>query len=195
MKSPILFLFLAIAFSSSAFAQSTSRTNLAFQPGSSENSGVAALGRGRIVSDGHDLHSPFSSAAGNLERKVFSLLNDVRRTKGLEVLEWNDDVAAVARLHSQNMADENFFSHRGSDGSMVDDRADRLGLGAWRVIGENIAYMRGYDDPATLAVEKWMESTAHRNNLLGPNWKQSAVGISITKDGTYYMTQVFLLRK
>jgi uncharacterized protein YkwD len=63
------------------------------------------------------------------------------------------------------------------------------------MIGENIAYMRGYDDPATLAIEKWMESTAHRKNLLGSNWKESAVGVAITADGTYYMTQVFLLRK
>ena len=111
------------------------------------------------------------------------------------VRQWNDDVATLARLHSHNMADGRFFSHRGSDGSMVDDRADRLGLGAWRLIGENIAYMRGYEDPAALAVEKWMESTAHRKNLLGPNWKESAVGVAITEDGTYYMTQVFLLRK
>ena len=78
---------------------------------------------------------------------------------------------------------------------MVDERADRLGLGAWRSIGENIAYMRGFDDPAALAVEKWLESAAHRKNLLGPNWKESAVGVAVTEDGTYYMTEVFLLRK
>jgi uncharacterized protein YkwD len=123
------------------------------------------------------------------------MLNTVRRGQGLPELEWNDDVAAVARIHSQNMAKDKFFSHRGSDGSMVDDRADRVGLGSWRTIGENIAYMRGYDDPAALAVQKWMESTAHRKNLLGPNWKESAVGVAITPDGTYYLTQVFLLRK
>jgi len=78
---------------------------------------------------------------------------------------------------------------------MVDDRADRLGLGAWRSIGENIAYMRGFEDPAGLAVAKWLESTAHRKNLLGENWKESAVGVAVTSDGTYYMTEVFLLRK
>jgi uncharacterized protein YkwD len=93
------------------------------------------------------------------------------------------------------MANRKFFSHRGSDGSMVDERADRLGLGTWKSIGENIAYMRGYEDPASLAVAKWLESTAHRKNLLGPNWKESAVGVAITEDGTYYMTEVFLLRK
>jgi uncharacterized protein YkwD len=161
----------------------------------SDRSGLDGSSRNRLVEDSAGVRTPSSVTAGDLERKVFGLLNTVRRSQGLEALEWNDDVAAVARLHSQNMADDKFFSHRGSDGSMVDDRADRLGLGAWRTIGENIAYMRGYDDPAALAVEKWMESTAHRKNLLGPNWKESAVGVAITKDGTYYLTQVFLLRK
>jgi uncharacterized protein YkwD len=195
MKSPFFFLVLAIAFSSAAFAQSQTQINFATGPGLSGSSTLAGMSHDRVVEDNPGVRSPASTAADDIERKVFSLLNAQRRSQGLEPLAWSDDVAAVARMHSQNMADQKFFSHRGTDGSMVDDRADRVGLGPWRVIGENIAYMRGYEDPASLAVEKWMESTAHRKNLLGPNWKESAVGVAITKDGTYYMTQVFLLRK
>lgn len=195
MKSPVLFLLLATALSSAAFAQRETSINFDLRPGLSENSSLSGLEKPRAAEDSSGVRSPLSSAAGDLERRVFGLLNAERRAQGLEALEWSDDVAAVARLHSSNMADEKFFSHRGPDGSMVDDRADRLGLGSWRVIGENIAYMRGFDDPAALAVQKWMESTAHRKNLLGTNWKESAVGVAITKDGTYYLTQVFLLRK
>lgn len=194
MRSPFLFLLLALTFYSSAVAQGDVNIHLDLRAGLSENSTPLASSRNRPTGT-DDARSLSSSAASNLERKVFDMLNAVRRGQGLLELEWNDDVAAVARIHSQNMAKDKFFSHRGSDGSMVDDRADRVGLGSWRTIGENIAYMRGYDDPAALAVEKWMESTAHRKNLLGPNWKESAVGVAITPDGTYYLTQVFLLRK
>jgi uncharacterized protein YkwD len=195
MKSPF-FLLLLLTITTASFAQGNKTLKFDLRPGQSEPSAaVAGVTRTRVADGSSIYREPASSAAGDLERRVFKLLNDVRREQGLQDLEWSDDVAAVARVHSLNMADEKFFSHRGSDGSMVDDRADRLGLGSWRVIGENIAYMRGYDDPAALAVEKWMESTAHRKNLLGPNWKESAVGVAITKDGTYYMTQVFLLRK
>jgi len=190
MRSP-LFLLLTLVFSSVIAAQGQARIAFDLRPGLSENASLAEITRSRVVADGRSS----ASAAANLERKVFDVLNAVRRNQGLQDLQWNDDVAAVARMHSQNMASEKFFGHRGSDGSMVDDRADRVGLGSWRTIGENIAYMRGYDDPAALAVEKWMESTAHRTNLLGPNWKESAVGVAITSDGTYYLTQVFLLRK
>lgn len=187
MKSLFLISFTILSFSVVAFPQGETRLALGLRA----DAGSAV----RALTSAADIRVPSSAEAAALERKVFALLNDQRRAQGLTELEWNDDVAAVARMHSQNMAEEKFFSHRGSDGSMVDTRADRVGLGEWRTIGENIAYMRGYDDPAALAVEKWMESTAHRKNLLGPNWKESAVGVAITSDGTCYMTQVFLLRK
>ena len=194
MRSPVLLLLLLTVLCSAAVAQGDRQIKLDLRPGMSENSNLAGLTRYRTAEDSN-LRVPASPAAADLERRVFKLLNAERVSQGLEVLDWSDDIAAVARLHSQNMAEGKFFSHRGSDGSMVDDRADRMGLGSWRVIGENIAYMRGYDDPAALALEKWLESTAHRKNLLGPNWKESAVGVAITSDGTYYLTQVFLLRK
>lgn len=195
MRSPICFLLLAFTFCLPVLAQSEAGFGVNLGPGLKKSAGVAGVARSRVVTETPDVRVPESSEAGKLERKIFEMLNGERRAQGLGDLEWNDQVAAVARLHSYNMAQEKFFSHRGSDGSMVDDRADRLGLGQWRTIGENIAYMRGYDDPASLAVEKWMESTAHRKNLLASTWRESAVGVAITADGTYYLTQVFLLRK
>lgn len=194
MRSPFLSLLVTLILSSATLAQRDA-ISLDLRPGISGNVPIARFASSNSAGDRDNVRNPESAAAAKLERKIFSMLNSVRRAEGLSELEWSDDVAAVARLHSQNMAEAKFFSHRGTDGSMVDDRADKIGLGAWRTIGENIAYMRGYDDPAGLAVEKWMESTAHRKNLLGPNWQQSAVGVAITPDGTYYMTQVFLLRK
>ncbi|HEY0657158.1 MAG TPA: CAP domain-containing protein, partial [Pyrinomonadaceae bacterium] len=44
-----------------------------------------------------------------LEREAFNLINEKRREKGLEPLEWNEQVAKVARLHSQDMAKNKFF--------------------------------------------------------------------------------------
>jgi uncharacterized protein YkwD len=92
------------------------------------------------------------------------------------------------------MADSNNFSHRGSDGSMVDDRADKLGINNWSAIGENIAYLRGFDDVAASAIEKWLESPSHKKNLLDKRWKETGIGVVVLPDGTYYLTQVFLLR-
>ncbi len=77
---------------------------------------------------------------------------------------------------------------------MVDDRADRSGLGLWQAIGENIAFNRGYANPVEFAIERWMMSPKHRDNILNKEWSETAVGIAIAADGSYYFTQVFLLR-
>jgi uncharacterized protein YkwD len=129
------------------------------------------------------------------ERTAFDLINDVRRENGLQPLVWNDEIAAISRVHSQNMAEYSFFSHKGLDSKMVSDRADELGSRQWRAIGENIAFNRGFQDPISKAVDLWLDSPSHRRNLLDPNWKESAVGIAVAGDGSYYLTQVFWVRK
>jgi len=131
----------------------------------------------------------------SVERAAFDLINQKRAQNGLKALTWSEDLAAVARLHSRNMAELSFFSHRGLDSKMVSDRADDLNVGRWRSIGENIAFMRGDGDPASRAVDLWLGSQAHRHNLLDDGWKESAIGVAVAEDGAYYFTQVFLVRK
>lgn len=130
-----------------------------------------------------------------LERKAFEITNQKRKENGLPPIVWSEDMAKVARLHSESMARYKYFSHAGLDGSMVNDRADSLGFSNWRAIGENIAYNRGYENPVEFACQRWMQSQSHRENILNPRWKEAGIGVAITEEGTYYFTQVFLLKK
>ncbi len=127
-----------------------------------------------------------------LEKNALRLINDERAKQGLPALAWNDKLAQVARLHSENMAHYKFFNHRGLDGLMVNERADNLNI-EWRAIGENIAYNRGYDDPVGFTVKRWMGSPSHKENIMDKRWKETGIGVIVTPDGTYYLTQVFLL--
>jgi uncharacterized protein YkwD len=136
-----------------------------------------------------------AATVADLEKKAFQLINQKRAEIGLGPLVWNETVAKIARLHSENMAQFKFFSHTGRDGSTVSDRADSLGISRWRAIAENIAFNRGYEKPVESAVERWMQSTGHRENLLNGGWQESGLGIAVTEDGAYYFTQVFLSRK
>ena len=138
---------------------------------------------------------PKALQIADLEKITFALINQKRAEMGLEPLAWSDEVAKIARLHSENMVKYNFFSHRGMDGKSVDGRADSLGITRWTSMGENIAYNRGFSDPCETAVEKWLLSPGHRNNLLNTRWRESAVGVAVTADGTYFFTQVFLKRR
>ncbi len=133
-----------------------------------------------------------ASAIRGMEREAFNLINRQRAEAGLGSLKWSDKVADVARLHSNNMAEFNFFSHKGLDGLMVDDRAEQLKMGEWNAIGENIAFLKGFPNPVEVAVDKWLHSAAHKQNLLDPTWSETAIGLAISPDGKYYFTQVFI---
>lgn len=130
-----------------------------------------------------------------VEQIAFKIVNEKRIENGLKPLTWSNDVAKVAREHSDDMAEFQFFDHRGLDNKLVSDRADRNGISKWRSIGENIAYNRGFNDPIAKTVQLWLDSPSHRRNMLSEDWKESAIGVAVAEDGAYYFTQVFLARK
>lgn len=135
-----------------------------------------------------------SSGTLDLERRVFALVNERRAEAGLPALAWSNDAAKIARMHSENMANLKFFSHTGQDGKKVSDRANAAGLKDWHQIGENIAFNRGFKSPLESAVQSWMNSAGHRENILKTFWQDSGIGVAVTADGTYYFTQVFLAK-
>ncbi len=197
MTNKICFLLILLVSAHSAFSQNNAsdKRPQAYLIGSGNTRPATSRPRFTTVA-AIDTKPIFKSERDySLEREVFNLINKQRVQMGLTNLEWNDDVARMARLHSENMANFKFFSHTDLKGLMVNDRADECGIKRWRAIGENIAYNRGYDDPAASAVEKWMQSPGHRENLLSNRWKESGIGVAVTNDGTYYFTEVFLVRK
>jgi uncharacterized protein YkwD len=191
-RKAILFVGLIAAFAAIASAQSNN-----FQEQAVRNSlGTTELSRPRIVEEkAAAVKASIVVNTASIERIAFDLINQKRVENGFRQLEWSDEVARIARQHSQDMAEFKYFGHRGLDDSMVSDRADRSGLKKWRAIGENIAFNRGYKDPVEVAVKLWLESPSHRQNLLKSDWGESAVGIAVAADGSYYFTQVFLTRK
>jgi uncharacterized protein YkwD len=132
--------------------------------------------------------------ATSLERRAFDLVNRERASRGEEPLAWDDELARMARQHSDNMARENFFSHTDATGRNTAARAAACGVCGWRALGENIAYNQGYDDPVAFAVERWMESSKHRDNILRATYTHAGIGITKTADGSVYLTQVFVTR-
>lgn len=130
-----------------------------------------------------------------LEKEAFDLINLKRMERGLPSLAWNQSLSNLARKHSENMALFGFFSHTGVNGRLVDERAADKGINYWNAIGENIAFNQGIENPTSFAVERWMMSEGHKRNLLDGMWKESGLGIAVTKDGKYFFTQIFIVRK
>jgi uncharacterized protein YkwD len=137
--------------------------------------------------------SPGLAEATVIERRAFDQTNLARVENKLPPLTWDAELCRIARAHSERMARLGFLSHETPEGLQLKDRAHKDGI-HFRVIGENIAYNKGYDDPGGFAVERWMISPGHRANILYVGFQASAIGSYVSADGSTYLTQVFIAR-
>jgi uncharacterized protein YkwD len=64
--------------------------------------------------------------------------------------------------HARAMANRDFFSHNGPDGSTMGQRVTQTGY-IWGLVAENIA--AGQQNPME-AIRTWMDSPGHRRNIL-----------------------------
>ncbi len=133
-----------------------------------------------------------SKNADDDEHQIFDLVNAQRRKGGLNDLNWDDNLARMARAHSKKMAKENFFAHADLDGKTVVNRAKDSRIKNWHKIGENLFYYEGNYNFDALAVKSWMKSPTHRQNILDSDWTATGIGIAESRDGRIYITQVFV---
>ena len=129
-----------------------------------------------------------------IERRAFEQTNLVRVQNGLPPFVWDANVCRMARTHSESMSRQGFFAHVTPEGLRLRERARAAGILQYAVLGENIAYNQGYEDPGALAVEKWMQSSKHRANILSPEFRAMAIGSFVAPDGSVYLTQTFITR-
>lgn len=141
------------------------------------------------------------------EREILQRTNDIRDTRGLSTLSWSDYLHQQALKHSRDMAENDYYSHAGPNGESPESRlraiSDRCGGPSSENIhrGELFVNMRIYgssevvymDDPeaiARYAVQGWMNSEGHRENMLNRAWKSAGVGV-YASDGMVFMTILF----
>lgn len=136
---------------------------------------------------------PATTRARRTARMVHRLVNQERERAGLAPLDWNARLAAVAEYHSEDMDEREYFSHTGPDGERLSDRYRRFGVNCSG--GENI-YSRtaaAGETPETVseaAVESWMDSPGHRENVLHRRYSEEGIGVAFD-GGTAYVTQDF----
>lgn len=131
------------------------------------------------------------SPAGNssYEATLIGLINDARQAQGLPPLSQQSQLTAAARVHSNDMACNDFISHTGSDGSRPADRVTAQGY-SYSWVGENI--FAGSSSPQT-AFEWWMNSDPHRDNILHSSYTEIGIGYSYLEGSRYrsHYTAVF----
>lgn len=153
---------------------------------------------------------------GELELQIHNFVNEERRKNGLSTLNWDDKLADIARKHSQDMAQNNFFSHDNLKGQDLTERGKLVGyycrkdFGSYYMEGiaenlfqnnlyDSVTYYNGipsYDwntqeEIAGSTVSGWMTSPGHRQNILTATYDKEGIGVAISSDNEVLITQDF----
>lgn len=119
------------------------------------------------------------------EVAVVDLTNKEREKAGLAPLQMDKPLMQVAREKSQDMNNNNYFSHTSPTFGSPFDRLKAVGI-SYKAAGENIA--KGQRTPEEV-VTAWMNSAGHRANILDE--KFTHIGVGFVKDGSIW-TQQFI---
>ena len=125
-----------------------------------------------------------------LSKLAYYATNGIRAINGLDGYIWDEELAKVAMLHSQDMAEHDFCSHNSSDGTKFSDRLLNFGID-WQACAENVDF--GYLDPFS-AVNGWYNSTSgHRKNVLHEKYQRVGIAFAYNSEAAhrYYGTQDF----
>jgi len=150
-----------------------------------------------------------------LKKQIHDLINEEREKRGLSALAWNDKLSVIARKHSQDMANRNYFAHSDPEGHDFSYRYQQEGfncevrvgsyiyMGAENIFQNNlyssVTYYGGIpsydwnsqDEIAESTVQGWMNSPGHRQNILTAYWKSEGIGVAISDDDKVYITEDF----
>jgi uncharacterized protein YkwD len=137
--------------------------------------------------------------AVSVSRRILELVNAARaagRRCGAKYfapaapLTLDASLARAALAHSEEMARYAAFDHRGHDGSTPEQRVERAGYGAHRIVGENIA--AGAMSPSEVT-DGWLASPGHCENIMDGRFTQIGIAYAATSNPEVglYWTQDF----
>lgn len=104
-------------------------------------------------------------------RTFDSMLNNVRAQNGAGPVTYDARLGRAAEGHAEDMLQNNFFSHTGSNGSSAGDRIRAEGYN-WRTYGENIAWGQPNEEAVLRA---WVNSPGHQRNNVNPAFEDFAL--------------------
>lgn len=115
------------------------------------------------------------------EAKFLELINDYRHQNGIKPLKQSEQLNRVAKWMSQDMASNNYFSHKDSKGGDSRQRMNSFGYVA-AATGENIA---AGNETAEDTFQQWKKSPGHNKNMLDSDFNEIGIGRVYSGDSNY----------
>lgn len=126
-------------------------------------------------------------ASGDFQQQVIDLTNEAREKNGLKPLKNSNDVEEVAQVKSEDMSENDYFSHTSPTYGSPFDMLKEFGVD-YSTAAENIA--AGQQSPKSV-VDGWLNSSGHRKNIMNKNITH--IGVGYEKDGNYWV-QMFIAK-
>jgi uncharacterized protein YkwD len=114
------------------------------------------------------------------EAKFVELINASRAAEGIGQLAADPDLVSVGRSWSNQMLAAGEISHNPNFKNDVKAK--------WRKLGENV----GVGPSVAELHEAFMNSPAHRKNIMDPAFTRVGIGLVYAPDGTIYVTEQFM---
>jgi len=129
-------------------------------------------------------------AANISPAEVIRLTNVQRAANGLNALSENSTLDAAALAKGNDMLAKGYWAHFAPDGTSPWSFFLKFGY-KYKYAGENLA--RDFQD-APSAVNAWMNSPSHKENILNPNYSEIGIGVvegSLSGADTTIIVQFF----
>lgn len=121
------------------------------------------------------------------EDLVLNLINEQRKAEGLSELKFDSRLMQLAKLKTTDMLEENYISHNSDKYGNVFNML-KVNSIDYKIAGENIA--RNANE--TLAVQAWLNSTSHRENILEERYEYTGISVVKDKEYGYLFVQIFM---
>lgn len=142
-----------------------------------------------LIYPGQKLNVPTKSAEEtSTEQEILNLVNAEREKQGLSPLTLNWELSRVAKFKSEDMRDNNYFSHTSPTYGSPFNMMKSFGI-SYKSAGENIA---AGQKTAQAVMDSWMNSSGHRANILSENYTELGVGKATGGSYGTYWTQMFI---
>ena len=121
------------------------------------------------------------------EKETLDIINETRKSYGLATLQIREDLQRVAKLKAEDIINNKYLSHTSPTYGTPHEMLEKNNI-KFKMAGENLAVNQENEK----AVKEWMNSSAHRSNILDPNYKFTGLCVLNSYEYGKIYVQLFL---
>ncbi len=110
-----------------------------------------------------------------VQAEILATVNRIRADRGLGAVQLEPLLSTAAQAHAKDMLLRAYYDHRSPERTSPADRVRAAGYRPRGTIAENLA--KGPFSPSEV-VERWMNSSGHRRNILRPGATEMGAGVA-----------------